>query len=130
MFRRRNRDDRWRGLSAVGRAGFALAGGALFGFLAWQPRADQDTSAPPRGENRLTAADGRSANAALPNPFNRHRGPGSQGVATIKPKERPEASEARVDAALDSANNQRGSVATITEVSGKSNPLASPRGPP
>ena len=137
------RIDRWRGLRAVGRMGLALAGGGVFAFLAWQPRHVQDTTARrtgavgPVAAGRPATADSQSAAAlrepaaALEGILSRRSGPGSPGVATIEPKVRPEPARVTdVAAPAGSSDDQRTRVTTIAEGSGRSNPMAPPRGPP
>lgn len=137
MLRHRNGVDRWRGLRWAGRMGLALAGGGLFAFLAWQPRQTQDTPARQSGADRLNTADSQFASTpkesavAMKGILSRRSGPGSPGVAAIEPKGRPEDAHATGVAAADGPSNaQQTRVAAIAEGSGRSNPMAPPRGPP
>jgi len=143
MHRPDNRVDRWRGLRAIGRVVLALAGGGVFAFLAWQPRRTHDAPAQETGADRheargrLAAADRESAAALRPQAdtsegmASRRSGPVSPGMAAIEPKGRPDATWAPdAEAAAGASKDERTRVTTIAEGSGRSNPMASPRGPP
>lgn len=130
MLRPWNRLDRWRGLRTVGRMGLALAGGGVFALLAWQPRQTQNTPVRQTDADRFDTVDSQSA-AALQDIPDRRSGLGSPGVAAIEPKGRPETAQITSVAAVDGPSNEkRTRITTIAEGSGRSNPMAPPRGPP
>lgn len=143
MLRPRKRVGRWRGLRAVGRMGLALAGGGVFAFLAWQPRQAQETPARQTGMDRpavkdpLATTDSQSASAPQESAFemkgilSQRSSPVSPDVAAIEPKGRPETPQVTgVAAPTGSSDAERMRVTTVAEGSGRSNPMASPRGPP
>lgn len=88
---------RWRNLQIVGRMGFALCGGGLFAFLAWNPT--PNTKHDENNKHRkevlaavgMTAADLEVASArALMNAPARYTTPEAWGTAAIRTGQRSE----------------------------------------